>query len=308
MLLTSAVLWGGAWVAAKVVVAEIHPFVAGSIRFWIAFGILLPLLWRQEGRIDVAWRDLPLLAFQGATGVFLYNVMFLKGMQITSPVNGSLIVAAGPVITALLSAALLRERVLVRQWAGFIVSLAGVLAIISHGSPSALWEIRFNAGDLMIVISTLSWSLYSVGGKAAMKRFSPLATTTLSCGLGAVMLTLVSIPHWSGLQPAQVSVSAWGSLAFLALLASALAFVLWFAGIQVVGASRAAIFQNVVPLSAAVLAMFFLAERLFPYHLWGGLLILSGVYLATQGHKPLPVGAGVAGHQDRSAVIESHSG
>ncbi|KKM10521.1 hypothetical protein SY88_12570 [Clostridiales bacterium PH28_bin88] len=274
--------WGGAWVAAKMVVAEIHPYVAGSIRFVLAFFILFPFLIAQEGRgALLRWRDVPVLAFQGATGVFLYNVMFLRGMQTTSAINGSLIVAAGPVITALVSSVYLRERVGLRQLAGFAVSLAGVLVIVSQGSWQVLRQIHFNPGDVLIGIAVISWSLYSVGGKVAMQRISPLANTTYSCGLGAIMLSLLAWPYFNDAGLFSASGQAIGALIYLAVFASAIAFFTWFKGVQQIGASRAAVFLYLVPVTAALHAIPILDERVRGYHLIGALLVSSGVYVAT---------------------------
>ncbi|RYD05376.1 hypothetical protein N752_08515 [Desulforamulus aquiferis] len=168
MLICATVSWGGAFVAAKVVVGELHPLVAATGRFWLAFFCLLPfMLWKERGKAKVALKDWPILIFLGLTGVFLYNVLFFKGLQISAAMDGSLLVACGPVFTVVLSGIILKERINIRQALGFIISLTGVIVIVTKGHPASLVGWDLNPGDIMLTISVLAWSLYSIGGKIA---------------------------------------------------------------------------------------------------------------------------------------------
>lgn len=269
--------------AAKVVVSELHSLVAASARFWLAFICLLPfMLWKEREGSKVSVRDLPILIFLGFTGVFLYNLLFFKGLQISDAMNGSLLVACGPVLTVVLSALVLKEKINLRQALGFAISLTGVVVIVTKGHPLSLLEWNVNPGDIMLTVSVLTWSLYSVGGKVIMKRLSPVVSTTYALGIGALMLTLASIGYVESVNISQVTYKTFLGLGYLAIIASALGFVLWFEGIKRVGAGRASIFQNIVPLSGAILAIFLLGEKLQPFHPLGGLLILGGVYLVNR--------------------------
>jgi len=280
-LLVVTAFWGASWVAAKIIVAEIHPFVAGSVRFIIVFLILIPVfLWREGLQGLPKKRDLPLLFFQGLTGVFLYNVFFLKGMQTTSPINGALIVMGCPVLTVLFSAFYLKESLHKMQLAGFFLAFLGVLVVIGQGSLAALSQIRYHPGDLLIVLCTLAFALYNIGGKVASGRISPLGITTFSAGIGAVMLTILAYPYYDLTELAKASWPAWASMLFLAVLATALAFALWFESINRIGTSRAAAFLYLVPVAAAMTAILVLREKIYLYHLIGGLLVFAGVYVA----------------------------
>jgi drug/metabolite transporter (DMT)-like permease len=274
--------WGASWVAAKVIVAEIHPFVAGSIRFILVFLILIPVfLWREGLQGLPKKQDLPLLFFQGLTGVFLYNLFFLKGMQTTTAINGALIVMGCPVLTVLFSALYLKENLHKLQIAGFALAFLGVLVVIGQGSLTALSQIQYRPGDLLIVFCTLSFALYNIGGRvASSRRISPLGVTTFSAGIGAVLLTIVAFPYYDLTELVQASWAAWGNLLFLAIFATALAFALWFESMNRIGASRAAAFLYLVPVAAALTAILVLQERIYLYHIIGGLLVFCGVYIA----------------------------
>ena len=287
MLTVATVAWGGAFVAAKMVVTELHPMVAAAARFWLAFLCLLPLmLWKERAKAVVSRQCWPMLIFLGFSGIFLYNLLFFQGLKISAAMDGSLLVACGPVLTAVLSGLFLKEQLVLRQALGFLVSLSGVVVIVTKGVPTALLAWDVNPGDLMLICSALTWSFYSVAGKVAMKELSPMVTTTYGMGIGALMLTITAVPHLSNDAFAAITIKSVLGLGYLAVMASALGFVLWFEGIKRLGASRAAIFQNLVPLSGAILAILLLGEQLEIFHPIGAVLILGGVYLVT---RPAPL-------------------
>ncbi|MGQ9754752.1 MAG: DMT family transporter [Desulfotomaculales bacterium] len=138
----------------------------------------------------------------------------------------------------------------------------------------------------MLLGCAAAWALYTVWGKKALDRFSPLALTTFASGFGTLFLLAAAFsdlgrsPLWS-LNPAGI----W-SLVFLGVLASGVANVFWYAGVRGVGAGRAAVFTNMVPFWSAVTAAVFLGEQLRLFHLAGAVLILGGVYLATRKGHP----------------------
>jgi len=282
LLVITTVIWGGAFVAAKVVVASMHPLIAASTRFLLAFLVLAPIMVYQEREnAKIHLRDVPMLAVLGATGVFIYFLLFFYGLQKTSATNGSLLIAAGPGITAVMSALFLKESLSLKQMLGFIVSLGGVVVILTSGSPEALLNLRFNSGDLMLLVSTISWSVNSVLGKVAVGRFTPLKSTTYSIGFGALFLTIFSAPYWSKETIGQITPLVVFCMLFLSMIASALCFALWFRSLKSIGASKASVFMNIVPLSAATLATLLLGEELKTFHLIGAVLVLGGATLVT---------------------------
>lgn len=285
-LTTSACCWGGSFVAGKIIVQYLSPAVAAALRFTLAFLVLAAILIAKEGR--QAWvhpREWLLLLSSAITGVVLYNLFFFTGLIYTSSINGALIVATGPVITTLMSALFFKEGVISRQVFGLFLSIVGVGVIVSHGSVSAIIGLNFNKGDLIIVGAVFVWSIYTIIGKEVTKRWSSLLATTYACGLGALILWIVSIPQLPQVQWQNIGLPVILSLVFLALFASALAFVFWYDGVGQVGASRAAVFQNVVPVSSAFFSVILLGDKIQLFHGLGAALILYGVYLANLQRK-----------------------
>ncbi|MBE0467306.1 MAG: DMT family transporter [Candidatus Desulforudis sp.] len=287
MLFTAPLFWGGAFVAAKYVVPELHPLVAASLRFLISFLVLLPvLLIREKGKAFPAVRDWPLLMLLGLTGVFAYNAFFFYGIGSTAATDGALIVASSPIFTALLSVIFLGERFTGRQVLGFFLSILGVLTIVTKGNPAVLLTWDVNTGDLLFFGCALSWACYSVAGRKTMARVTPLASTTFAIGLGAVLLTVAALPHYSLPVITGLSTAAFWSLMFLGVFASGIAYAFWFTGVHRVGAGRAGVFVNFAPLWAAFWAVLLLGEKPALFHLIGAVLTFSGVYLVT---RRLPV-------------------
>lgn len=302
-LVLTTFFWGGTFVAARFAVREAPPFFAASCRFIIASLVLIPLAaWqsRREGRrfpVPTDLRQLAGLFSLGLTGVFLYNAVFFTGLKLTSASNGALIVAINPLLTAILSALWLRERVRASQAAGLLLSLLGVALVIARGSLAVVTSFAFNRGDLIMLGAPLCWALYSILGKKVLARFTPLAATSYAALFGAALLVPAAfLEHAAtGGPPPGFSWMGWLAILQLALLGTVVGFVWWYQGVQQIGTARAAAFVNLVPLFGAVLAALVLGERMVGTQIWGGLLVVLGVYWGSRQPARTAPGGAAAG-------------
>lgn len=283
-LVLTTFFWGGTFVAARFAVHEAPPFFAASCRFAIAALVLMALVARQARRrgeavpVPRSLREVLALSSLGLTGIFCYNAFFFSGLKLTGAANGSLIVAINPLLTAVLSAWWLRERIRPLQGAGLAVSLAGVGVIVTRGDLGVLRTLTFNHGDLLLLGAPLSWAAYSILGKRAMGTFSPLVATTYAALSGTLLLIPAAVLEaLAGAGPHRFSFLGWLAILQLALLGTVLGFVWWYEGVQALGASRAALFINLVPVFGTLLAALLLGERLGWPQLWGGMLVIAGV-------------------------------
>ena len=282
LMLLVAFSWGGAFNAAAFALADIPPLTVAFFRFALATVILLPVSLISGAGIPSrkdSWLGFFLL---GLTGVAAYNTFFLTGMQATSPVNGSLIVAASPMVTAVLAALFLKEIFTLRQLGGVLLSFTGVALVASGGSLQNLLALQINRGDSLLLGAMFSWSLYAIVGKSVMARSSPLASTTYGCMIGALLLlpfALAGDPGFSSLAHARLPAVL--AVLYLALIASVLAFWWWNQGVSALGAGRASVFLNLIPVSTMVISLF-LGEAIFITQLAGCALVISGVTLTAQ--------------------------
>ncbi|MBJ6752249.1 DMT family transporter [Geomonas anaerohicana] len=314
-LVLTTFFWGGTFVAARLAVKEAPPFFSASSRFSIA-GICLVALtaWyaAKEGKpfpVPKSVREFALLFSLGVTGIFCYNAVFFTGLKLTTATSGALIVAINPLITAVLSALWLRERVTLTQGLGLLVSLLGVSVVISKGSWAVLAGFAFNKGDLIMLGAPLCWALYSILGKKALSRFTPLAATAYAALFGTMLLVpaaLVEHAVIGGPMPSFTLVG-WLAILQLALLGTVVGFVWWYQGVGRIGASRAAVFVNLVPFFGALQAALFLGERVVLPQLVGGMLVVAGVYLGSRvnvrpdGKNPQPLPAEGVGNTSAGA-------
>ncbi|ADU61359.1 MAG: DMT family transporter [Pseudodesulfovibrio sp.] len=283
VLIISMALWGGTWVAGRVLAQSIHPMSAAFLRFVLASAMLVAMCCRADGHLPRLRRDqiLPVL-FLGATGVFIYSYFFFTGLQTIPAGRAALIVACIPVCISIISALFYKERFGPVRIVGALLSLVGVSVVIADGNPLALLSGGVSRGDFMILGCVASWTAYSLGGRVAMKSLSPLTAVTWSCLFGTLMLLVPAVA--GGLVGDVIKARAvdWVCLGFLGILATGLAYFWYYQAIAVIGASRAGIFINTVPVFAVIMGALILGEPIHLSLLVGGCMVVSGVYLTNR--------------------------
>jgi drug/metabolite transporter (DMT)-like permease len=282
-LVVTMVIWGGTWVAGRYAVLGAPPLGIAVWRFLIAGAALLALVAVRHGGLPrPTRREWLLILGLGSTGIFLYNLCFLYGLQRLAAGQAALVVALNPVMIALAAAAWLGERLTPRKAAGSAIALAGCLTVIGHGSPLAPLAGDVGRGELLIVGCALFWAIYTLIGRHATKTLSALVVTAYSTVAGwALLLATALVDQPAALLPDYTPL-VWGCILFLALLGTTLGFTWFNAAVAHIGAARASIFINLVPVAAVLQGAWLLDERLGFSVLVGGALVLVGVVLTQQ--------------------------
>ncbi|MBN2231788.1 MAG: DMT family transporter [Deltaproteobacteria bacterium] len=282
-LLLTAVLWGGTFIAGRLVAREAGPFAAAFLRFALAGAVLLPLARREAGGTHpLTRRQVWPVLILAITGVFAYNVCFFTGLKYIAAGRAALIIALNPVCIALLAAAFLGEKLTPTRVAGIAIAVGGALVVISRGDPGAFFAAGPGRGELYILGCVLSWGTYSVVGRKVMTAMSPLAAVSRAALLGAALLLPPAVAEGLISRMTGYSVTAWISIIYLALGGTVVGFVWYYEGIRRIGPTRAGIFINFVPVSAVLLARLMLDEPLSGSLLAGAVLVCLGAWLTNR--------------------------
>ncbi|MFZ9301197.1 MAG: DMT family transporter [Chitinophagaceae bacterium] len=273
-LIGTAMFWGGTFVFTRIAAQTLGPFTGAGLRYSIALVFLIPLAYQQKRQaFKISFKTFPALFLSGFAGVFAYNYFFFKGLKSIPASRGALLAALSPTFVLIISSIIDNEKISFRKLMGILISLFGVIIVISRGQFLKLLS-SVEAGDLFMLGCPITWALYTLAGKAALKNHTPLQTTTWASISGLALLALFSFTEPI---PSHIPLNVWGSLAYLGIMGTVVAFVWYYDGIRAIGATRAAIFNNLVPVFAVIFSVFILQEKVSWYTWLGGLLVITGV-------------------------------
>nr|WP_033404878.1 DMT family transporter [Gracilibacillus lacisalsi] len=282
LLFLVPLFWGGAFGTAQHVITEISPLIAATLRFGSA-GLLLLIIVLLRGEwnwtvLRSRWLGLFLMAI---TGIFSYNAFFFIALKYTNAVNGSLIMATSPVFITLGAIFFLSEIWNKRLGVGLFLSLTGVFLVIMQGSFQTLLSLSFNKGDLLFMAALASWVIHGLIGKVVMQGVSPLFTTTITTLIGSIFLAIGSFFDGEWKAVLAMSGQSWLEMIYMVVFATVIGFLLWNMGIHQIGASKASIYMNLVPINAGWIAVLLYGERITWQQLFGMILVITGVFIAT---------------------------
>lgn len=287
LLTVPPLMWAGNAVVGRLVNTLVPPITLNFLRWALAFAILLPLATWVLRRGSGLWSHWRRFALLGLLGVGCYNALQYMALQTSTPMNVTLVAASGPFWTLTLGALFFHAPVRRAQLLGALLSIGGVLVVLSRGDWAQLLGVRLVIGDLFMLLATASWSWYSW---LLSRRAEPEAIRQdwAAFLLGQVVFGL----GWSGL----LTAFEWGlseahmvwngtllaTLAFVAVGPAVLAYRCWGLGVERAGPAVAGFFANLTPVFAAVLSAAFLGEVPQPYHALAFALIVAGIWASSR--------------------------
>ena len=287
LLVIPPLLWAGNAVVGRLVYELVPPMTLNFLRWALAFVILLPMAhWvlRSSSGLWANWKRFALL---GLLGVGCYNSLQYLALQTSTPLNVTLVASSIPVWMLLVGRLCFGQVITRRQVAGAVLSIAGVLVVLSRGQWAVLAQVRLVVGDVYVLLATLSWAFYSwllsqpKEPTAIRSDWAAFLMAQIVFGLGWSALFAGS--EWA-LTDAHISWS-WplvAALVFVAVGPAVIAYRCWGMGVQRVGPSVAGFFSNLTPLFAALLSAAFLGELPHMYHATAFLLIVSGIVVSSR--------------------------
>jgi len=276
--------WGGTFVAGRILAESLSPLTASSLRFILASTMLLSAILIRDkclpGLNGTQWGAMVLL---GLTGVFAYNIFFFTGLQTVEAGRASMIIAVNPVVTTLLALLFLGERCNILRSIGMILSVSGALIVISRGDPAFLFQgDSGGTGELYIVGCVLSWSTYTLIGKRLLKDLKPLVAVAYSCSIGAVFLSIAAIYTGHLTEIKELTTMSGVCLFYFAFFGTTLGFIWFYDGVKKLGAAKASMYVNLVPVSGVLLGILILGEEFSPSLFIGGGLVFTGLFLVNR--------------------------
>ena len=276
-------VWGSNFVFGKMLVQDFSPALLTMLRllFIVLFLIGLSLYKKHFRRVNKL--DLLVIFFLGVIGVFINQWSFFVGLQTADPTTSALILATTPILTSVLAAIFLKEKLTIRMLMGSIVAIIGIYFVVAKGNLSSL---HIDKGLLWIVLTMITFAIMIIMTRLLSDRIDPLTITLYSNVVGLI----VSIP-FAFLLDTQVHLSSklsdWSFLIGTAVVVHGIATLIWNNNIRHVDASKASILSNLEPFVAMIMGLILLYKPITGAEILGSLFIVGGVVLSTYQRKKL---------------------
>ena len=282
LLILPPFFWAGNAVVGRLMVGQIPPLALSFYRWFFAFIVAVLFtavpLWRSRTILRRQWVA---LARMGFLGVACYNSLQYVALHTSTPLNVSLITSAAPVFILLIGALFYREPIGAESWWGAALSIAGVGVVVTKGHLAHLLQLHLAAGDIIMLVAVFLWGFYTWELRRRPLGLSPFVSLTAQMAWGTLFIApFAAFEHWGLGESTQWGLSVALAIAYVAVLASLLAYVCWGTAVARTGAQIPAYFGNLAPIFAAFLSYVFLHEGIALYHLFGAALIFAGIHVA----------------------------
>lgn len=264
-------------------VGQVSPMALVSLR-WLGVVILLALFANQHIRRDwgVLRKHWKFLSVMGALGMTLFNALFYVAAHTTTAVNIGIIQGSIPVFVLIGVFLVYKTRVTGLQMAGVLLTICGVVLVASHGELARVMDLDLAVGDVLMVIACALYAGYAVGllRRPAVSALGMFAAIAGAAFLASIPLTVAEAALGQFQWP---TVTGWVIVALVSVFPSLLAQISFIQGVELIGASRAGVFVNLVPVFASILAVTFLREPFQLFHSIALCLVLGGIWLSERG-------------------------
>ena len=278
-MLGVVVIWGVNHTIVKSTLSEMTPLVFSSLRQAGAAVILLILAWSVERDLSIARRDWWWILLLGVISTVIYPVLYVTGIGLCTASNASLILSTSPIFVALMGTVTRTETIHGWNWAGILLSFAGIFLVITGGRPGNAMLPQSLLGNLLVLGSTIAWALYTVLSKRVTRRNSALSATAWMMASATPLLVIIALPDLLAQDWQAVSLQGWLGLFYSSALSVAVGWVIWNIGVQRLGGIRTSLYVYLMPVVAVLVARVFLGETMEPMQVVGAIGSLLGVAL-----------------------------
>jgi drug/metabolite transporter (DMT)-like permease len=280
--LFAVIVWGASFIATKIALHDVQPMTVVWLRFGIGvlvLSIAVPL--RREFFVP-SLADLRSFALLGVLGITVHQWLQVEGLVTSLASTTGWIITAIPLVTAIVARIVLDDPLHRNHVIGILIGAAGVLLVVSRGDWHRLTDGAFGApGDLLIGISTITWSLFSVYSRKALHRHNAAPMTLYVMGSGWLFSTVIWIMKGGPADLVKLTAGGWIAIVFLGVLCSGLAYIYWYDALKALPVAQVTSLLYVEPLVTMFVAAAMLGEPITLAALMGGAVILLGVKVAT---------------------------
>ena len=284
MLFLATLFWAGNFVIGKIAFLDsVPPFSLTFFRWLLVWIILIPFTYKELFKLKkIILKNVLLLFFLGLTSVGLFNSFIYNALNHTQVINASLFNAVIPAAIILFCFLLKLDKTNKFQLLGLLITIFGILSIITKLDLNVLLTLSFNKGDLLMIGAVITWGLYSAFLKKRKFKVSLLTFVHILCTFG--LITLIPQFLYEFLQGQRIIVNSnfIYSILYLAIFPSIGSYYCWAGAVSIIGANRSGIFLSLIPVFSAIMAILFFNEKFEYYHFIGSILTLFGLFLSSK--------------------------
>ena len=284
MLVCATLFWAGNFTIGKFAYLQnIPPFSLAFLRWCLVWIILFPFTYKEIFKLKYKIKEnLSLFLILGFTSVCIFTSFTYNALNYTQVINASLFNTAIPVTIILVCSLLKIEKTNIFQISGLLISVLGILAIITRLDLSILLSLNFNKGDLFMILAIIAWGIYSAYLRKRSFNISLLSLVHIVCTFGLIfLLPLFLIDIMQG-KNIEMNSNLFYILIYIALFPSIGSYYCWAGAVAIIGANRAGIFLSLIPLFSTILAIMFFNEKFLFFHFIGSVLIILGLFLSNK--------------------------
>jgi len=284
--LGATAIWSGNYIIARGLSDSIPPISLAFWRWVVAVVVFLPFALKPLiAEWDILKENILYLSVTSLLGITLFNTLLYFAGHTTSAINLSLISLTFPIFIVILSRFVSSESITINKGIGIILVAAGVVLLITKGTPSRLLDMSFAIGDFWMLVASITFAIYSILLKRKPKELSISAFQLSTFILGLIFLLPFFVLEHLSVPPVEFGIKTVSSILYVGVFASLLAFGSWNKAIAMVGPSKAGMIYYTLPLFSGLWAYLFLKEDIGMIHVYSVLLIVSGVLTANYESK-----------------------
>ena len=283
-LFFATLFWAGNFTIGKFASIEnIPPYSLSFLRWLLVWLILFPFTYKEILKLkSEISKNLTLFFILGFSSVGVFSAFTYNALVHTQVINASLFNTAIPVSIILVCFLLKIEKTNIFQISGLIVSVLGILAIITRLDLDILLTLNFNKGDIYMLIAIISWGIYSAFLKKKTINISLLSLVQVVCTFGLIFLLPAFLFELFQGKTIEVNTNLFYILLYIAIFPSIGSYYCWAGAVSIIGANRAGIFLSLIPLFSTIFAMIFFNEKFLFFHFIGSVLIILGLFLSNK--------------------------